>query len=104
MNQYESYTKIILVFSLQFFRDDHIEYEDHMDILMCIPGIRLSDMSAIDLSEKQPHQPLANFHPKGPLGRLPFLIPFYLLKHVLDLNIKFFFLTLFYINVLFLGK
>ena len=52
-NHYKSYTKIILILLLQFFRDDHSEYEDHMDILKCIPSVRLSDVSKIDLSEKQ---------------------------------------------------
>ena len=53
MNHYKSYTKITLIILLQFFRDDHSEYEDHMDILKCIPSVRLSDVSRIDLSEKQ---------------------------------------------------
>ena len=68
MNQYKSYTKITLIFSLQFFRDDHSEYEDHMDILKCIPSIRLSDMPAIDLSEKQTTPTPSKFSPKGAIG------------------------------------
>ena len=68
MNQYKSYIKITLIFSLQFFRDDHCEYEDHMDILKCIPGIRLSDMSARDPSEKQTTPTPSKFSPKGVIG------------------------------------
>ena len=64
MNHYESYTKITLIFSLQFFRDDHSEYEDHMDILKCIPGIRLSDMSARDPPEKQTTATPSKFLPE----------------------------------------
>ena len=52
-----------------------------MDIFKCIPGIRLSDMSARDPSEKQTTPPPTNFHLKGPLGRSPFLILF-LLKYI----------------------
>ena len=65
MNHHESYTKITLIFSLQFFRDDHSEYEDHMDILKCIPGIRLSDMSAKDPPEKQTTPTPSKFSPEG---------------------------------------
>ena len=70
MNQYKSYTKITLnfFFLLQFFRDDHSEYEDHMDILTCIPSIRLSDMPAIDLSEKQTTVTPSKFSPEGATG------------------------------------
>ena len=64
MNHYESYTKITLILLLQFFRDDHGEYEDHMDILKCIPSVRLSDMPAID-SEKQTAVTPSEFSPKG---------------------------------------
>ena len=68
MNHYKSYTKITLILLLQFFRDDHSEYEDHMDILKCIPSIRLSDMPAIDLSEKQTAVTPSEFSPKGAIG------------------------------------
>ena len=50
------------------FRDDHSEYEDHMDILKCIPGIRLSDMSSRDLSEKQTTPTPSKFSPEGAIG------------------------------------
>ena len=68
MNHYESYTKITLILLLQFFRDDHSEYEDHMDILKCIPSVRLSDMPAIDLSEKQTTVTPSEFSPEGAIG------------------------------------
>ena len=68
MNQYKSYIKITLIFLLQFFRDDHSEYEDHMDILKCIPSVRLSDMPGIDLSEKQTTVYPSKFSPKGAIG------------------------------------
>ena len=68
MNHYESYTKITLIFLLQFFRDDHSEYEDHMDILKCIPSFRLSDMLPIDLSEKQTTVTPSKFSPEGATG------------------------------------
>ena len=67
MNHHESYTKITN-FLLQFFRDDHSEYEDHMDILKCIPSVRLSDMPTIDLSEKQTTVTPSKFSPKGAIG------------------------------------
>ena len=50
------------------FRDDHSEYEDHMDILKCIPSIRLSDMPAIDVSEKQTAAIPSEFSPEGAIG------------------------------------
>ena len=65
MNQYKLYIRITLIFSLQFFRDDHSEYEDHMDILKCIPSIRLSDMSARDPPEKQTTSTPSKFSPEG---------------------------------------
>ena len=65
MNQYKSYIKITLSILLQFFRDDHSEYEDHMDILKCIPSVRLSDVPAIDPSEKQTAVTPSKFSPKG---------------------------------------
>ena len=68
MNHYESYTKITLLLLLQFSRDDHSEYEDHMDILKCIPSVRLSDMPAIDLSEKQTTVTPSEFSPEGAVG------------------------------------
>ena len=68
MNQYKTYIKTTLIFSLQFFRDDHSEYEDHMDILKCIPSIRLSDMPAIDLSEKQTTVTPSKLLPEGAIG------------------------------------
>ena len=73
MNHYESYTKITLILSLQspfffFLRDDHSEYEDHMDILKCIPSIRLSDVSRIDLSEKQTAVTPSKPSPEGAVG------------------------------------
>ena len=68
MNHYESYTKITLILLLQFFRDDHSEYEDHMDILKCIPSVRLSDVSKIDLSEKQTTVTPSKPSPKGAIG------------------------------------
>ena len=39
-----------------------------MDILKCIPGIRLSDMPAIDLSEKQTTVTPSKFSPEGAVG------------------------------------
>ena len=68
MNHYESYTKITLILLLQFFRDNHSEYEDHMDILKCIPSVRLSDMPAIDVSEKQTAVIPSESSPKGAIG------------------------------------
>ena len=68
MNHYESYTKMTLILLLQFFRDDHSEYEDHMDILKCIPSVRLSDASRIDLSEKQTTVTPSEPSPKGAIG------------------------------------
>ena len=73
MNHYKSYTKITLILLLQFFfffffRDDHSEYEDHMDILKCIPSVRLSDMPAIDLSEEQTATTPSKFLPEGAIG------------------------------------
>ena len=68
MNHYKPHTKITLILLLQFFRDDHSEYEDHMDILKCIPSIRLSDMPAIDLSEKQTTVEPSEFSPEGAIG------------------------------------
>ena len=70
MNHYESYTKITLILLLQFFffRDDYSEYEDHMDILKCIPSVRLSDVSKIDLSEKQTTASPSKFSPEGAIG------------------------------------
>ena len=68
MNHYESYNKITLILLLQFFRDDHSEYEDHMDILKCIPSVRLSDMPAIDLSEKQTTVTPSKISPEGAVG------------------------------------
>ena len=68
MNHYKSYTKITLILLLQFFRDDHSEYEDHMDILNCIPSVRLSGMPAIDVSEKQTTVIPSKFSPKGAIG------------------------------------
>ena len=68
MNHYKSYTKITVIFLLQFFRDDHSEYEDHMDILKCIPSVRLSDMPAIDLSERQTTVIPSKFLPEGAVG------------------------------------
>ena len=67
MNHYKSYTKITN-FLLQFFRDDHSEYEDHMDILKCIPSVRLSDMPAINLSEKQTTVTPSKFLSEGAIG------------------------------------
>ena len=68
MNHYKSYAKIPLILLLQFFRDDHSEYEDHVDILKCIPSVRLSDMPAIDFSEKQTAVTPSEFSPKGAIG------------------------------------
>ena len=68
MNHYESYTRITLILLLQFFRDDHSEYEDHMDILKCIPSVRLSDMPAIHVSEKQAAVIPSELLPKGAVG------------------------------------
>ena len=68
MNHYELYTRITLIFLLQFFRDGHSEYEDHMDILKCIPSVRLSDMPTIDVSEKQTAVIPSEFSPKGAVG------------------------------------
>ena len=68
MNHYKSYTKITLILLLQFFRDELSEYEDHMDILKCIPSVRLSDMPAIDLSEKQTAVAPSEFSTKGATG------------------------------------
>ena len=70
MNHYKSYTKITLTLLLKFFffRDDHSEYEDHMDILKCIPSVRLSDMPAIDISDKQTTVTPSKFSPKGAIG------------------------------------
>ena len=65
MNHYESYIKITLILLLQFFRDDHSECKDHMDILKCIPSVRLSDMPTIDFSEKQTTVTPSEFSPKG---------------------------------------
>ena len=39
-----------------------------MAILKCIPGIRLSDMSARDLSEKQTTPTPSKFSPEGAVG------------------------------------
>ena len=64
-----------------------------MDILKCIPSVRLSDVSRIDLSEKQTTVTPSEPSPKGAVGRFPFLISFaFLPKHVLDLDVKFFLL------------
>ena len=72
MNHYESYTKITLILFTSifffFFRDDHSEYEDHMDILKCIPSVRLSDVSKIGLSEKQTTASPSKFSPEGAIG------------------------------------
>ena len=68
MNHCESYTKITLILLLQFFRDDHSEYEDHMDILKCIPSVRLSDVPAIDVSEKQSAVIPSKSSPEGAIG------------------------------------
>ena len=57
-----------LILLLQFFRDDHGEYEDHMDILRCIPSVRLSDVSKIDLPEKQTTASPSEFSPEGAVG------------------------------------
>ena len=55
-------------FTSIFFRDDHSEYEDHMDILKCIPSVRLSDVSRIDLSEKQTAVTPSKPSPEGAIG------------------------------------
>ena len=47
------------------FRDDHSEYEDHMDISKCIPSMRVSDMSSRDPSEKQIISTSSKFPPEG---------------------------------------
>ena len=40
-----------------------------MDILKCIPSVRLSDMPTIDLSEETDYSdPPANLHLKGAIG------------------------------------
>ena len=39
-----------------------------MDILKCIPSVRLSDMPAIDFSEKQTTVTPSKFSPKGAVG------------------------------------
>ena len=39
-----------------------------MDILKCIPSVRLSDMPAIDLSEKQTAVTPGKFSPEGAIG------------------------------------
>ena len=50
------------------FRDDHSEYEDHMDISKCIPSMRVSDLSSRDPSEKQTISVSSKFSPKGAIG------------------------------------
>ena len=50
------------------FRDDHSEYEDHMDISKCIPSMRVSDLSLRDPLEKQIISASSNFSPKGAIG------------------------------------
>ena len=57
-----------LILLLQFFRDDHSEYEDHMDILKCIPSVRLSDVPKIDLSEKWITASPSELLPEGAIG------------------------------------
>ena len=39
-----------------------------MDILKCIPSVRLSDMPATDVSEKQTTVTPSKFSPKGAVG------------------------------------
>ena len=50
------------------FRDDHSEYEDHMDILKCIPSMSVSDMSSRDPLEKQTTPTPSKFSPGGAVG------------------------------------
>ena len=54
-------------FSL-IFRDDHSEYEDHMDISKCIPSMRVSDLSLRDPLEKHIISASSNFSPEGAIG------------------------------------
>ena len=50
------------------FKNDHSEYEDHMDISKCIPSITLSDLSLRDPLEKQVTLASNSFSPKGAFG------------------------------------
>ena len=50
------------------FRDDYSEYEDHMDIMKCIPNIKISDLSLRDPPEKQVTLASSSFLPEGAIG------------------------------------
>ena len=50
------------------FRDDHSEYEDHMDISKCIPSMGVSDLSSRDPLEKQIISTSSKFSPEGAIG------------------------------------
>ena len=56
MNHYKSFIKMILIILLQFFRDDHSEYEDRMDI---------SKLVLKDPLEKQVTPASSSFPPEG---------------------------------------
>ena len=68
MNQYKSYTRTIPNHFTFTFRDDCSEYQDHMDIMECIPNITISDLSLRDPPEKQVTLASGSFSPKGAIG------------------------------------
>ena len=50
------------------FRNDYSEYQDHMDILKCIPSIKISGLSLRDPPEEQVTLDSSNLSPKGAIG------------------------------------
>ena len=50
------------------FIDDYSEYQDHMDIMKCIPSIKISDLSLKDSLEKQVTLASNSFSSEGAVG------------------------------------
>ena len=50
------------------FRDNHSEYQDHMDISKCIPSIKISSLSLMDPPKEQATLDSSKFSPEGAIG------------------------------------
>ena len=68
MNWHELHTRTIPNHFTFTFRDNYSEYQDHMDIMKCIPSIKISDLSLRDPLEKQVTLASSSLSPKGAIG------------------------------------
>ena len=50
------------------FGDDNNEYQDHMEISKCIPSIKISSLSLMDLLKEQATLDFSKFPAEGAIG------------------------------------